>query len=428
MNKNLFKIRTVASLLSAIIIILAFSGLSVFAKYLSLQVGPNVARLFSDFGFAALISLVLILLITFLFGRWYCSVICPLGLIQEVELFILRKKYKGLKHYSWISYLIAAIAFGFVAAGNVYLLRFTEPYTLFGEIYSLSVIGIVFVVIVFVLVVFKARFFCSSLCPVGAILNLFSKFSIFGIQFDKSRCISCKMCMPNCPVGCIDIDSGRVDNSVCVKCLRCVGACSKGVFYYGKAKSGNIKFNPKRRQFIAAVSMITVFAAACKLGLTIKQKTAKAVKRFILPPGANSCGAFINKCLNCNLCVKNCPNDIIKKADSDFDAVHIDFSKNHCDFECKKCSDVCPAGALKKMRLTEKQKMRIAVARFDENKCVGCGECVKKCPTGAIKKLSDVKMPEYDVDKCIGCGLCSITCSKHYAIKMIAVKEQKLLG
>ena len=151
----------------------------------------------------------------------------------------------------------------------------------------------------------------------------------------------------------------------------------------------------------------------------------KKIKDVILPPGAESKERFINKCLNCNLCVEHCPNKIIKKADKDFGAVHLDYSDSHCKFDCAKCGEVCPSGAIKRLSLEDKQHTRIGMAMIDENKCNQCGVCADTCPVHAIIKENG-KPPILNALKCIGCGACKDAC--HFgAIEVFPIKEQKLL-
>ena len=94
------------------------------------------------------------------------------------------------------------------------------------------------------------------------------------------------------------------------------------------------------------------------------------------PPGAQSDERFINTCYNCNLCVQNCPNKIITKADDDFGAVHIDYSKGYCEKNCNKCSQVCPYGAIKRT---------VQGIIIDSSKCIGCAKCKVSCKFDAIE-------------------------------------------
>lgn len=158
--------------------------------------------------------------------------------------------------------------------------------------------------------------------------------------------------------------------------------------------------------------------------MELSKAIAKKVKNVILPSGAQDANRMANKCLNCNLCINNCPNKILSKANKDFEAVHIDFSKGakHCKFDCIECSKSCPSGAIKKISPEEKQNTRIAMAMIEPNKCSKCGVCSFICPKGAIIKGEE----SYFINgtKCIGCGLCKIKCNFD-AIEIYPINEQK---
>ena len=152
---------------------------------------------------------------------------------------------------------------------------------------------------------------------------------------------------------------------------------------------------------------------------------AAKVKKTVLPAGAENAEDFANRCLNCNLCVQNCPMQIIKKADGDYPAVHIDYTDGFCDYDCRKCSEICPSGAIKRLTLAEKQKTQIGLAVINENTCIKCGLCVMKCPRGAISK-EDGSFPLINTDECIGCGACQNACPVK-AITVMPIEQQKIL-
>ncbi len=194
---------------------------------------------------------------------------------------------------------------------------------------------------------------------------------------------------------------------------------------YGKPPAENKEdaaFSQKRRTLILAASTIAVFAAAAKAGAVIKKVISEKFTDVILPPGAMNEGRFANKCLNCNLCVKICPTQIIKKTDRKYGAVSIDYSKGFCDYTCNACAIVCPAGALKKLTLEEKQRTRIAMIAPPEIKCP---EGAAACPTGALVQEGDGK-PFFSASKCIGCAICK-TKNPEANIQIYAVNRQKML-
>ncbi len=255
-------------------------------------------------------------------------------------------------------------------------------------------------------------------------MGLISKFSIKKINIDKNLCVNCSICEKNCPTGSIDYKEGLVDNKTCIRCLSCISKCPKGAIGFKSLKKEE-KFNPERREFLTLTGALVLFDSFYALSKNLALKTAKKVKDIILPAGAGNIERFQNKCLNCNLCVNNCPEKIIAKANDNCPTIHIDYSRGskYCKFDCKKCQEVCPSGAIQKTTLNQKQNTRIAMAVINEN-CVNCGICANNCPKGAIIKTND----KYTINalSCIGCNKCAALCPNS-AIQIFSINEQKTI-
>ena len=116
---------------------------------------------------------------------------------------------------------------------------------------------------------------------------------------------------------------------------------------------------------------------------------------------------------------------IIKKADADFPAVHLDYGENFCDYDCHRCSEICPSGAIRRISLEEKQRTQLGIALVDDKVCIRCGLCAMKCPRQIIER-DDEGRPCISSDKCIGCGVCQSTCPVD-AIRIEAAERQKVL-
>ena len=420
MKKLPYKIRLTIAGIVLILSALAVWGL---VRYpLDTQFAALFQRTVFDFSLSAVIILTGIILLTVLFRRFYCSVLCPFGILQEFAALIFRKKNRPIGNYKF-KYYIAALTFGALIGGTALLIRYIDPYTIFGSAVSLSLFGLLAAFAVIFLVFFKNRFFCTNICPVGAVLGLLSKISPNKIYINKNDCVSCGLCEKACPAGCINSKEKQVDNETCLKCLKCLGGCRKDAIKYGIKPKEELKFNFKRREFLKLASVFVLFGIAVKAGAEIAANTAKKFRDIILPPGAKDENRMFNKCLNCNLCVENCPNKIIAKADKDFGTVHLNYNmgKGFCDYNCNKCSEVCPSGAIKKIPLEEKKKTRIGMAMITD-RCKKCGKCISECPAGAISKNKDGQTV-IDGSKCIGCGKCKNSCPNN-AIEIFAVREQ----
>lgn len=208
----------------------------------------------------------LLLLITLLLGRVYCSVICPLGVMQDLfaRLGKLRKKhrYTYSPAISWLRYAVLAVVVVAALIGLQPLVALLDPYSAFGRIaqgllaplwawannalaymaeradsyafYEVEVWlkgGITLAVAIATLLVLavlswrNGRTYCNTICPVGTTLGLLSRFSLLRIQIDASNCTNCGQCVKNCKASCIDLNTHQIDHSRCVTCMNCLGKC-----------------------------------------------------------------------------------------------------------------------------------------------------------------------------------------------------------
>lgn len=423
-NKLLYILRFSIAVIIFLLSILAFTGIFYPVSFLDIEFSALSQRLLCNISAAAIILFLVLIIITLIFGRIYCSLLCPLGILQELAaLMIYRKENQAGKNHIF-KYILSGLVFGVLIAGSVLFIRYTDPYTIFGSAISGTVFGITAVFIILIIVFFKNRFFCTNICPVGAVLGFISKISV-NKMYMTDNCISCGMCERNCPAACIDVGDNKIDNERCIKCFKCMSLCPKNAIKYSREPKGEVKFNIKRREIIRGLAFIAALGAGFAMGINLTKNTTKKVKNIILPAGSKNTERMQNTCLNCNLCIDNCPNKILTKADDKFGTVHIDYEKGkkYCKYNCYKCSQVCPSGAIKKISLEEKQKTRIAMAVINDN-CTGCRACLEKCPKDAI--TYENKMAKIDSAKCIGCGKCKIYCY-HHAIDIFAVNEQSVI-
>ena len=436
-KKNWYRIRLIIAILVFLTAAAGILGIFYPVRIFDIQFMPLLQRVIIDFSVIALVLLFFLTGLTLICGRIYCSLICPFGIFQEIIGFVrslcppLAGRWKssisrrGQNSINFpLKYFISAILWGIFLGGSTIAIRYLDPYTVFGSAFSLTIAGLIVLGLVVAAVFIKNRIFCTNICPVGTVLGLISKFSINKIYM-ADGCVSCGMCERNCPAGCINSKEKTVDNEICIKCLKCTNICPKGAMNYGREPKKDVKFNIKRRQIIIATTALALLGGMVKAGMVLKDKVVEKLKDIILPAGAVNKERFLNRCLNCNLCVENCPNKILVKADDEYGAVHIDYSKGACDFNCHKCSEVCPSGAIRKITLEEKQNTRIAMAMINEEKCSKCGLCSEACPVHAIIK-TDNYTPILNASKCIGCGNCKKAC--HFgAIEIFGVNEQKTL-
>lgn len=424
MNKKYRYLRGAVAAVVGVLSVLAFAGLFYPVPVFDVQLTALLQRALVDFSLFAAILLAGLLLVTFLFGRIYCSTLCPLGLYQEFLMLLFRRKVPAQKNKPY-KYFLAAITFGALVGGTVCLVRLIDPYTLFGSAVSGAWFGVSVLAVLAVLVWFKGRLFCANVCPVGVLLGFVSKHAVNKIYIENDKCVSCGLCAAQCPTGSIDFRNKAVDNETCIKCFKCMEGCRRSGIHYGKKSEAPVPFNPARRRLLIGGAVVAAFALAVKGGIELGRTVAAKIKKVIVPAGAGSAEEFANRCLNCNLCVQNCPMKILKKANGDYPAVHIDYEDSFCDYNCNKCSQVCPSGAIKRLTLAEKQKTQIGLAVINEQTCVKCGLCVMKCPREAITK-EDGGFPLVDANECIGCGVCQAACPVK-AISIMPLEKQKTL-
>lgn len=286
----------------------------------------------------------------------------------------------------------------------------------------------------------NGRTYCNTVCPVGTILGFLHRFSYFKPVIDASACVSCKRCVKNCKTSCIDLKTYSIDCSRCVDCMNCISNCHKGAISYihpSSMKHSNKSqdahpADPSRREFLSLTALLagtSVISAQEKKvdgGLAvIKERVIPQRETPLVPPGAQSIRNFTTSCTACQLCVSACPNGVLRPSSSleRMMQPEMSYERGYCRAECTKCSEVCPAGAIRKISVADKSSTQIGHAVWVRKNCipltdkVECGNCARHCPTGAITMMSSVagddssvKIPAINVERCIGCGACENLC------------------
>lgn len=415
-----------------------------------------------------------LILLTLIFGRIYCSVICPLGVLQDIfgKLGMKAKKnrYTYSKEKKWLRYPVLVVFIATLLAGAGSLVQLLAPYSAFGRImtmifqplyklgnnvlasiaesidsyafYSVDVwmkslpvliIAIVTLVILFVLAWRNGRTYCNTICPVGTLLSFLSRFSLLKVHFDTEKCRNCSLCTKNCKAACIDFKNHHVDYSRCVVCGDCIESCKFGALKYtwNAQSSQTSPSSDSRRTFLLTTAMATTAALAQEAkhvdgGLAdIIDKKAPERHTPLTPPGSLSAKNMAQHCTGCQLCVSECPNDVLRP---NIDLMNLmqptmSYERGYCRPECTRCSDVCPAGAIKPIDQIEKSSIQIGHAVVSPHHCISalgkaeCGNCARHCPVGAIQMLPtdpdddlSPSIPAVNEEACIGCGACEHLC------------------
>lgn len=418
---------------------ISFTGLhDGIARMMHLQFAPSLLKTGLHMATGAVISLIIILLLTVISGRTYCSFLCPLGILQDIIGFLSRRKNKPERNYKVLRYFMTGVVFGMLIFGWNIGFLLLDPYSNFGRMFTgFSIGSILPFIFLTILVIWKKRIFCTTLCPVGTVLGLISRYSVFKIRINDN-CVACGKCVTACPAGCIDLERESIDNERCIRCMNCISSCKVNGIDFKHTESGKpakVEFNESRRDFLklGAVALIGIScgSAIAKTGAAALSRLAATFK--ILPPGARNAERFTAKCTSCQLCTNNCPSGIIVPSASGSGPVSLDLSRGYCDPECNTCSNICPTGAITPLTLELKKKTKIAEAKFNPRSCIvfqegrPCGECSWICPTGAIT-LRKSGAPKLDKHKCIGCGACQYICpAEEKAMTITDIAEQKII-
>lgn len=194
---------------------------------------------------AGLFILVAILAVSWIFGKSFCSWLCPVGLVSETVGDLGDKIFgRRLRLPRWLDYPLRSIKYlllGFFVYSIFFLMTplalrafLDTPYNavadvkmyyFFAEVsrFSLIVIGVLLLLSVII-----RNFWCRYLCPYGALLGVFSLLSPFKIKRNAGSCTDCGLCTRVCPSS-INVNKvGTVFSDECTACLSCVEVCPVG--------------------------------------------------------------------------------------------------------------------------------------------------------------------------------------------------------
>lgn len=439
------------------------------------QFVPSTINFFSQYSLIAT-GFIVILFLTFFFGRIYCSSICPLGTFQDIissiaQLINKNKHFSMLNDFKKLKYGILCLTLISLLSGSVILLNMLDPFSLTGKIFSnifrlgliplnnlaaytleqfhiyyiypievksISWIAVGFSTFILLVIAFlsftNGRLFCNTICPVGTLLGLTSRFSLYKIKIDQYECSVCGMCEIVCKTGCIDNENKQIDFERCVNCFNCFTVCPSNGIIYKRTKNYfqnnlNKKIDANKRKFFirsffGIVSLSEFLRAQVKI-IPKKASTIPIIKKiYSTPPGSQNIDHFYSSCTACHLCVAVCPTHVLQPSFLEHGVFNIlqpylDNSTAYCTFECVRCTGVCPTGALLPVSIEKKKKLQIGKTNFVKDNCVvetegtACGACSEHCPTKAVIMIpykNNLKIPEVRNEYCVGCGACEYAC------------------
>ena len=402
-------------------------------KILFLQFVPSLLKFLAVISISA-VGFVVILFLTALFGRIYCSTICPLGIFQDIINWISgkikrkkKRRFGFLKEQGILRLVLLVIPIAAFLFGSALAINLLDPYSIYGRFagnflrpvlisgnnfaayilemfriylvfpYSVKVFNLIpflitlaFIGFVAVMAWKKGRLYCNTVCPVGTLLGYLSKYSLFKIEINHEECLSCGICAKECKSSCIDSENKTVDMSRCVVCFDCIPSCPTEGITFNLAHGGKKAPDPikedlppdsSKRNFIAKTSLylfsLSTLVAQVKKKIVVTKPSTKPIfrKYAVSPPGSISIERFNSKCTACHLCVSSCPTQVLQPSFLEYGFLGIlqprlDNMTGFCNFECKICGDICPTGAILPSELEKKKLTQIGKAKFVKDNCI----------------------------------------------------------
>ncbi|MBQ7463005.1 MAG: 4Fe-4S binding protein [Bacteroidaceae bacterium] len=377
-------------------------------------------------------ALLFVVTLTLLMGRIYCSVICPLGVMQDIIAFFRRKKnkYNFSPAKNALRYTVLVLACATLALGVAWLGAFIFPYSTYGRIVSacltplyklannglaaiaehynsyafyevhvwiksvtVLVIALLTWGIIAVLAWRGGRTWCNTICPVGTLLGLISRHSFYKMAIDTDKCKNCHKCERNCKAACIDLSTHTIDYSRCVVCGNCEKQCKFDALHFGNRSlaaahpSSSVEEMGKeassRRAVLTGVGILAGVAIA-KAQSKMEPKTtdgglADIIKKekhrrekLITPPGSLSIRNLRSHCTACQLCIDACPNDVLRPSSSldRFMQPEVSYEHGYCRPECTRCSQVCPTSAIRPITVEQKTAIQVGHAVWTRDLCI----------------------------------------------------------
>ena len=360
--------------------------------------------------------IVFLVLLTLLLGRVYCSVICPLGIFQDIIARVGKWKkklpYTFSPAKSWIRYSMLTLFVACILLGVSAIVSLLDPYGAYGriannlflpiwqwgnnllafiaervdsylfyttDVWMKSLSTFLMATFTFAFIIALAwrngRTYCNTICPVGTILGFLSRYSMFQISIAEQKCNKCGICERNCKAACIDSKAFRIDKSRCVACMNCIEKCNSDAISYqfqypkqGVEKKPvpvtSEKTDEGRKGFLTASMILATSALKAQIvpkatdikvdgGLAdILDKKSPDRLTPITPAGSHSARHMKRHCTACQLCVTACTNHVLRPS-------------------------------------TSLETFMQPVISFERGYCrPECVTCSEVCPTGAIHKIT----------------------------------------
>ena len=383
--------------------------------------------------YQALLWALVVVSLTIVFGRFFCSWVCPFGSLHHFVGFLSHRKKKiaekiQLNKYrkaQCIKYFVLIVFLSMAAFPSIAATLQTgllDPIPLITRSFNLvllpiadrsvnlaSVMGrfyegawLIFTIFLTAVLLNLAipRFYCRFICPLGALFAILSRFAIWRIGKKQPECVNCKLCEKSCEGGCEP--AGNIKISECVLCFNCLDDCKENIISYqrqpslaGEETAPDISRRGFMLSLVSGVFAIPAVRLSNKLG-------SNWYHRVIRPPGALAEDEFLKRCIKCGQCMRVCPTNVIQPGGIDGGLENLwtpvlnnRIGTSGCQLNCTACGQVCPTSAIRPITLSEKLgtdefakvgPIKLGTAFFDRGRCLPwamdkpCIVCEENCP------------------------------------------------
>ena len=428
--------------------------------------------------FKAFLLALITVAVTAIFGRYVCGWLCPLGAMFQFFSFLFKKVKLSVPKLDEGHLLVAKYAILlFVLVGSLFTLNLAgllDPLSFLYRSFTIAAlpalssaadantalmqktgitsanekiaqslqdlmvnrtfhqglfIGSLFL-LVLLLNMFRERFWCRYICPAGAMLGVLAKRNLVKVEVNADKCIKCNLCNLHCETQATPFPSKNWRPAECVYCYTCASICPTSAITFplrmAPAESKSIDFSRRKLILTSTLGMVTV--------PLFRISNSRACEKLIRPPGSLLESKFLATCVRCGECMKVCPTNGLQAALNEagpeglWTPVLVP-KIGYCEYYCTLCTQVCPTGAIKELKIKEKTQVRIGSAWIKKHRCIPyttgerCTVCEQRCPTSpkAIRLVDiDVILPDgsvitqgapvVDLELCIGCGICETKC------------------